>query len=73
MDGVLPAFAGRVLTIDTDVALASARFHVPNPQAFHDGFIAATALVHNMVVVTRNVADFARTGVRLLNPWEPQA
>jgi toxin FitB len=67
---VLPAFAGRVLPIDTDVARRCARLHVPNPQGERDALIAATALVHGMSVVTRNVADFASTGVRIINPWE---
>jgi len=66
---VLPAFAGRVLAVDTAVAQRSARLHVPDPRPARDGLIAATALVHGMVVVTRNVADFAPTGVSTLNPW----
>lgn len=66
---VLPAFAGRVLAVDTAVALRSARLHVPDPRPVHDGLIAATALVHGMTVVTRNVADFEPTGVQTLNPW----
>jgi predicted nucleic acid-binding protein len=67
---VLPSFAGRVLPIDTDVARRCARLHVPNPQGERDALIAATALVHGMSVVTRNVSDFASTGVRIINPWE---
>jgi predicted nucleic acid-binding protein len=43
--------------------------HVPDPRAERDALIAATALVHAMTVVTRNVADFDKTGVRLVNPW----
>lgn len=66
---VLPAFAGRVLAIDTAVAQRCAGLHVPDPRADRDAIIAATALVHGMTVVTRNVADFAPTGVRLVNPW----
>ncbi len=66
---VLPAFAGRILAVDTAVALRSARLHVPDPHPVRDGLIAATALVHGMTVVTRNVADFEPTGVPLLNPW----
>ena len=46
-----------------------AALHGPNPQPFRDGLIAATALVHNLVVVTRNLADVQASGVRLLNPW----
>lgn len=67
---VLPAFAGRVLGVDTAVAQCCARLHVPDPSAERDAFIAATALVHGMTVVTRNVDDFKPTGVAMLNPWE---
>lgn len=66
---VLPAFDGRILTIDTVVVQRSAALHVPDPRPVRDGLIAATALVHGMTVVTRNVADFEATGVALLNPW----
>lgn len=66
---VLPAFAGRVLAVDTPVALRCARLHVPDHRADRDALIAATALVHGMTVVTRNVTDFEPTGVPLLNPW----
>ena len=66
---VLPAFIGRILSIDTAVAQRSARLHVPAPRPVRDGLIAATALVHGMTVVTRNVADFELTGVVVLNPW----
>jgi toxin FitB len=66
---VLPAFTGRILTVDTAVALRSAQLHVPDPHPVRDGLIAATALVHGMTVVTRNVADFESTGVRVFNPW----
>lgn len=66
---VLPAFADRILPVDTAVARRAAALHVPDPRPLRDGLIAATALVHGMAVVTRNVADFEPTGVRLLNPW----
>ena len=68
-DHALPAFAGRILDVDTVVALRSAGLHVPDPRPFRDGLIAATALVHGMTVVTRNVDDFQPTGVTILNPW----
>lgn len=67
---VLPAFAGRILVVDTAVAQRSARLHVPDPRPVRDALIAATALVHGMSVVTRNVADFEPTGVAVLNPWD---
>lgn len=68
---VLPEFAERSLPVDTTVALRCARLHVPDPRAERDALIAATALVHGMAVVTRNIADFEATGARLLNPWTP--
>lgn len=67
---VLPAFTGRILAVDTAVAQRSARLHVPDPRPVRDALIAATALVHGMTVVTRNVADFEPTGVSTLNPWD---
>ncbi len=67
---VLPEFADRVLPVDTGVALRCARLHVPDRRSERDALIAATAMVHGMTVVTRNVADFVATGVALINPWE---
>src|ERR1700690_3381732 len=62
-DHVLPAFAGRILPVDTPVALRCAALHVPNPRSYRDSLIAATAMVHGMTVVTRNISDFEATGV----------
>jgi toxin FitB len=67
---VLPTFAERILSFDTAVAHRCAPFHMPNPCSDRDSIIAATALVHGMTVVTRNVADFAATGVKLFNPFD---
>lgn len=66
---VLPAFEGRVLPIDAQVARRSAVLHVPDPRPERDALIAATALTHGLTVVTRNVGDFEPTGATLLNPW----
>lgn len=66
---VMSAFEGRILPVDAAVARRAAQLHVPDPRPINDAFIAATALVHALTVVTRNVADFTATGVRLLNPW----
>jgi toxin FitB len=66
---VLPTFSGRILSIDTDVAQRCATLHIPNPRSDRDALIAATALVHGLTVVTRNVADFETTGVGVVNPW----
>jgi len=68
-DHVLPAFADRILPVDTTVARRSAALHVPDPRPIRDALIAATALVHELTVVTRNVTDFASTGAKVVNPW----
>ena len=70
---VLPAFAGRILAVDTAVAQRCAALHVPDPRSDRDAMIAATALVHGMTVVTRNLADFEPTGVAVLDPWQKAA
>lgn len=68
---VIPEFSGRTLSVDTAVAQRCARLHVPDKRGERDALIAATALVHGMTVVTRNVADFKSTGVTVINPWLP--
>ena len=70
LDDLLDAFDGRTLGLTLDAALASAAFHIPDPAPLADAFIAGTAMVHGLTVATRNVADFARFGVPLVNPWE---
>jgi predicted nucleic acid-binding protein len=67
---VLPAFAGRILPVDTAVAQRCAALHVPDPRPAMDSLIAATALVHGMTLVTRNVVDFQSSGVTIINPWD---
>lgn len=67
---VRPEFEGRILPINAAVALRCARLHVPDPRSERDALIAATALTHGMMIVTRNVADFRAAGVPLVNPWQ---
>ena len=68
---VLDAFADRVLNIDQTVATVAASLHVPNPAPINDAYIAATALVHKLTTVTRNLADFTRfSGLEVVNPWD---
>ena len=67
---VLPAFNDRTIPIDTAVALCCADLHVPDPRSDRDALIAATAITHKMMVVTRNTNDFKHMDVELLNPWE---
>lgn len=69
-ESVAVAFAERVLVVDEDVARRAAALHVPNPAPFRDALIGASALVHHMTVVTRNVSDFKDfDGLEVLNPW----
>jgi predicted nucleic acid-binding protein len=67
---LLPAFSDRMLVVDTAVAQCCAKLHVPNPRSDRDAIIAATAMVHDLTVVTRNIDDFSPTGVDMLNPWQ---
>lgn len=67
---VVAAFKSRVLTVDERIARRAAALHVPDPAPFRDALIAATALVHDMTVVTRDLKDFQRfEGLDLINPW----
>jgi toxin FitB len=69
-NSVIPAFKGRILPVDIAVAQRCASLHVPGRRAERDALIGATALVHRLRVVTRNVADFDPMGVATINPWE---
>ena len=60
----------RVLPIDEPIAEAWALLTVPDPLPLIDGLLAATAKVHGLMLVTRNTADVARTGVAILDPFE---
>src|SRR4030095_14129967 len=64
------SFADRLGPITTDVGEAWGRLTVPDPLRFVDGLMAATASRRDWTLVTRNVKDLARTGVRLLNPFD---
>jgi toxin FitB len=63
-------YAERLLPVTTEVAQEWGRLNVPYPLPVVDGLLAATALVHGMTLVTRNISDVARSGVLLLNPFE---
>jgi toxin FitB len=66
---VLPAFSERILSVDVPIAQLCAKLHIPDPQPDRDAIISATALHHGMILVTRNIKDFKKTGVKILNPW----
>jgi predicted nucleic acid-binding protein len=71
LNSVLDEFSGRILSFGADAGQVWGRLRVPRPEHELDKQIAAIALVHDLTVVTRNVADFAGTGVRLKNPFQP--
>ena len=70
LDPLLQVYEDRVLDITTDIAQLWGRLRVPHPENALDKQIAATALIYDLTVVTRNHKDFSKTGVRLLNPFE---
>lgn len=62
-------YGNRLVPITERIAQAWGRLNVPDPVQVVDGLMAATALVHDWTLVTRNVSDVRSTGVRLLNPF----
>jgi hypothetical protein len=68
-NGVLTGFANRILPLDLEAARHVAALHLPDRAPQHDALIAGTALARGLAVVTRNTADFERTGVTCVNPW----
>lgn len=68
---LITIYQDRILTIDLATVEEWGRVTVPDPLPVIDGLLAATAKVHGLTLVTRNVRDVARTGVDMLNPWRP--
>ena len=62
-------YADRILAVDSAVADTWGRLAIPDPIPSIDGLLAATAMVHDLTLVTRNVDDVRRTGARCLNPF----
>jgi predicted nucleic acid-binding protein len=67
--GIEQNYSDRVLPVTATVADQWGRFSAIRPISTVDGLLAATALVHDLTLVTRNVSDVAHTGVKLLNPF----
>lgn len=68
-DQVMTTFEHRVLPLSRAVALICAGLHIPDPKSERDAWIAATAIEAGLILATRNVGDFAATGVRLVDPF----
>jgi len=66
---LLGDFGDSILAFDADAAQVWGRLRVPQPESPLDRQIAATALIHDLVLVTRNVKHFSATGVKLFNPF----
>ena len=67
---VAAAFRTRVLPVDERIARRAAALHIPDPAPFRDALIGATALVHDMTVVTRDLKGFQRFDeLDVINPW----
>jgi predicted nucleic acid-binding protein len=69
LEGLRLLFAERILGIDDSIARRWGRLAGNTDLPAIDGLIAASALVHDLTVVTRNTKDFAPSGVRLIDPW----
>ena len=69
LEMLLSDYSGKILEFDTLIAQVWGRLRVPNPENPLDKQIAATALVHDLIVVTRNTADFEGTGLEIINPF----
>lgn len=67
---IRPEFAGRILPVDDKIATRCARLHIPDRRNEVDALIAATALIHSLAAVTRNIRDFVSTGVVVIDPWQ---
>jgi toxin FitB len=72
LSSILQQYRDHILGIDSDIAMLWGKLRVPNAEHALDKLIAATALIYDLTVVTRNVKDFEHTGVRLLNPFNQQ-
>jgi len=71
--GLRATYADRIAGVDASIAEEWGRLNAPDPVPVIDGLLAATARCRGWTLVTRNTADLARSGVRLVNPFEPTA
>ncbi len=69
LTGILAEYRDNILDINPDIAQLWGRLRVPHPENSLDKLIAATALIYDLTVVTRNHKDFVKTGVKIFNPF----
>jgi toxin FitB len=72
LTGLNVSYRDRIVGVDASIAEESGRINVPDPLPVVDGWLAASAIVRDWTLVTRNVRDVKRYGVRLQNPFEPR-
>lgn len=72
-EDVKPMFVGRILPIDERTAITAASLRVPDPRSEMDALIAATAIAHDLVLVSHNTKELPGDRVTLLDPWESRA
>jgi hypothetical protein len=70
LTAVLDEFAQNILPIDKNIGQLWGRWRVPHPEHALDKLIAATGLIHDLIIVTRNADNFSSAGVRVLNPFD---
>ncbi|MFA9488001.1 MULTISPECIES: type II toxin-antitoxin system VapC family toxin [unclassified Mannheimia] len=69
-NNVLKAYQAKAFPVNNEIALLASEYHISNKMDLNDAYIAATAKYYNLILVTRNLKDFARCDVRLFNPFE---
>jgi toxin FitB len=71
LHGLRASYQDHIINVDAGIAEEWGRLNVPDPFPIIDGLLAATARARGLILVTRNVGDLARGGVRVLNPFDP--
>lgn len=71
LHGLRAIYQDHIISVDAGIAEEWAYLNVPDPLPVIDGLLAATARARDLILVTRNVADLARSDVRMLNPFDP--
>jgi len=69
--GLHVTYRDHLIDVDADVAEEWGRLNIPDPLPVIDGLLAASAKIRGCTLVTRNTADLQRSGIALLNPFEP--